>query len=270
MTHDPYKTLKLQHPVRIRLLEVARVTELGPSMRRITLRGDLADFVSASFDDHVKLVLPETPGAKPSLPTLTATGLVFDDTRPRPAMRDYTPRRYDAQGGELDIDFVMHHDGPATDWARHAQPGHLLGTAGPRGSLVIPDIFDWHLLIGDETAIPAIARRLEELPAGSRAIVRIRITREDGKLPLQANGPLDIQWLVGEPGDAASGAGVLESAVRQLTLPDGEGHAWAAGEYSEIKALRRHLVELHGMDKSRVRAASYWRRASPATHERFE
>ncbi len=185
-------------------------------------------------------------------------------------MRDYTPRRYDAGRGELALDFVMHHDGPATDWARHARPGHFLGIGGPRGSLVTPVGFDWHLLIGDETAVPAIARRLEELPASSRAIVRIRISRDDGRIPLQAACPLDLEWLVGEPGEADSGAGVLEAATRALSLPTGEGYAWAAGEYSKIKAVRRHLVDVHGLDKGRIRAASYWRRARPATHEQFE
>lgn len=270
MNTDPYKTRRLQHPIRIRLLEVARVAELGPSMRRITLRGDLGDFVSSSFDDHVKLLLPEASGTRPALPTLGENGLVFDDTLPRPQMRDYTPRRYDTRRGELDIDFVTHHEGPATDWARQARPGHFLGTGGPRGSLVIPDVFDWHLLIGDETAIPAIARRLEELPASTRAIVRIRTTRTEDQLPLQANCRLDLEWLVGGPGDQDSGQGVLEEAVRNLKLPEGEGFAWAAGEYSEIRTVRRHLAELHGLDKSRIRAASYWRRSRPATHERFE
>ena len=88
--------------------------------------------------------------------------------------RDYTPRRYDAGRNELVIDFALHDAGPATDWAAQAEPGQQLAVGGPRGSFVVPDDFDWYLFIGDETALPAIGRRLEELRAGARAIVRRR------------------------------------------------------------------------------------------------
>src|SRR5690554_1079168 len=166
MTTDKYTLQKVRHPIRTRRLEVRRVAELSPSMRRITLAGDdLAGFLSASFDDHVKLIVPEAAGEEPDVPAIGPEGMIFAEGRRKPAMRDDTPRRYDPASNELDIDFVLGHEGPATDWASQAKPGHPLGIAGPRGSFVVPMTFDWHLLIGDETAIPAIARRLEELPA---------------------------------------------------------------------------------------------------------
>ena len=74
-------------------------------------------------------------------------------------MREYTPRRIDLVANELDIDFVLHGDGPASTWAAQAAPGQTLDIAGPRASMVVPDLFDSYLLIGDETAIPAIGRR---------------------------------------------------------------------------------------------------------------
>ena len=272
MTMDTYKVQKLQHPIRARRLEVRRVLDLGPSMRRITLAGDaLEGFVSASFDDHVKLIVPEAAGREPNVPTFGPDGLVFEEGTAKPAMRDYTPRRYDPETNELDIDFVLGHAGPATEWATHARPGHPLGIAGPRGSQVVPTAFDWHVLVGDETAIPAIARRLEELPASAQAIVVIRTLAEDGRIELHGDCPRDVRWVVGEPGDVGTGEGVLLSAVRELALPgEGEGYVWAAGEYSEIRAVRRHVAEVLGVDKSRIRAASYWRRAATNAHERFE
>lgn len=270
MTTDSFKPQKVQHPIRIRLLEVKRTTDLSPSMRRITLTGeDLAGFLSASFDDHVKLMVPETVDEKPNIPTVGAAGLVFAEDKPRPDMRDYTPRRYDPASNELDIDFVLGHPGPATRWASQAEPGHFLGIAGPRGSIVIPTIFDWHLLVGDETAIPAIARRLEELPGTTKAIVVIKTQEESARIALHSQCDLELHWVVQSEGHGA-GTDMLESTLHGMTLPDGEGYVWAAGEYSDIKAVRRYLVEERGIDKSRIRAASYWRKSTANSHENFD
>lgn len=136
-----------QEPKR-RRLTVARVIELTPNMRRIVLRSpELADFVSRSPDDHIKLFF-----ADPA----SVNGV---------AMRDYTPRRFDAARQELTIDFALHEAGPATRWALGAAPGQSLEIGGPRGSVVVADDFDHYLLIGDETALPSIGRRLEGLRA---------------------------------------------------------------------------------------------------------
>src|SRR5690606_18646134 len=106
----------------------------------------------------------------PPRPTMGDKGPIFPDNQ-RPIMRDFTPRRYDAARGVLEIDFALHESGPATDWAKQASPGQKLVIGGPRGSFILPLDFDWYLLIGDETALPAIARRLAELPKGSRVVV---------------------------------------------------------------------------------------------------
>lgn len=274
MTRPDLTVQKLRHPITPRLLQVGRITELTPSMRRITLVGEaLEGFHSASFDDHVKLFLPAESGAKPAMPTLGDKGLQFPEGVQRPVARDYTPRRYDPASKELDIDFVLHHGGPATDWASQAVVGDYLGIGGPRGSFVIPTGFDWHLFVGDETAIPAIGRRLEELPSDKRALFVIKTRDEASRLEFQATCQLEQHWLIDESAVTA-GAGeamdVLERAVRALALPQGEGYVWAAGEYSAIQAVREHLISERGVDKARIRAASYWRRQAPATHVNFE
>lgn len=270
MTTDFFKVQKVQHPIIPRLLTVKQITELSPAMRRITFTGDnLAGFLSASFDDHVKLMMPEAQAEKPNIPVVGPKGLEFDESKPKPVMRDYTPRRYDPVSNELDIDFVLHHEGPATEWATHAEVGHFLGIAGPRGSFVIPMFFDWHLLIGDETAMPAIGRRLEELPKEAKAIVLIKTMTEDAKIKLSGQCQFEVQWVTGAD-SAGTGTGILEAAVRNITLPEGEGYVWAAGEYNDIKAVRQCLVNEKGIDKSRIRAASYWRKAVANTHENFD
>lgn len=138
---------RLRHELRWRNLTLAATERLTPSMIRLTFTGaDLQGFVSAGADDHIKITVPGADGT---------------ETR-----RDYTPRRYDAARGELVLDVVDHVGGPAADWARAARVGDGLTIGGPRGSAVIGgDIAQW-LLIGDETALPAIGRRIEELPAG--------------------------------------------------------------------------------------------------------
>jgi NADPH-dependent ferric siderophore reductase len=270
MTTDPLQVQKVRHPIKMRRLTVKRVADLNSSMRRITLTGDdLAGFLSASFDDHLKLLVPEPAGVEFSMPTVGPTGLVFEEGRPRPVMRDYTPRRYDAGSNELDIDFVLGHEGPATDWASQAAPGHTVGIAGPRGSFVIPAGFAWHLLIGDETALPAIGRRLEELPETVKAIVVVKTATDDARIALSSRCALEVQWVGGSAG-AGSGAAALEHTVEALVLPEGDGYAWAAGEYSEIKAVRGLLTDRLGIDRGRIRAASYWRKSAAATHEHFD
>ena len=272
MTEITLDTQKRQHPIKMRLLQVKRITSLSPSIRRITLSGDdLNGFLSASFEDHIKLFLPDSPGEKPHMPVLGEKGMEFAPNRPKPLTRDYTPRRYNSDTNELDIDFVLNHEGPATRWASQAEEGHYLGVAGPRGSFVIPAGFDWHLLMGDETAIPAIARRLEELPAACKAMVIIKIASEDSKIPLQGQCDFEIRW-VQQDSDFANKneAELLAACLGDIVLPAGEGYVWAAGEYSDIKALREYMIDQFKIDKKRIRASSYWRKSQVATHTNFE
>jgi NADPH-dependent ferric siderophore reductase len=127
---------RVRHDLKFRTLSVVSVEALTPTMKRIVLGGDgLTGFVSAGFDDHVK-IFPVRDGETPTLPTLGPDGPVFPE--PRPVARDYTPRAYDAATNRLTIDFVTGHGGPATEWAETATPGSILGVGGPRGSFVVP------------------------------------------------------------------------------------------------------------------------------------
>jgi len=234
---------RVRHELKRRDLQVVRVESPSPNFRSVTFAGEsLADFVSASFDDHVKLML-DADGAEP-------------------VRRDYTPRRYDSATGELTIEFSLHGDGPAAAWAARATPGDRAVIGGPRGSFIIHVDHDWHLLVGDETALPAIARRLEELPARARAIVIMQVADEADRRTLQSAANLSVQWV--------SDATALIDAVRTLDLPAGEGYAWCAGEAGAMAALRRVLVEEKGHDRDAIRAAAYWKRGAVAHHENLE
>ena len=164
------------HPFAFRLLQVRRTTWLTPHMVRVTLEGDtLQGFRSDAADDGARLFFPPDPTDDSWVPRVEGTSVVFSDEHPKPPNHEYTPRRYDPVAGELDIDFVVHGEGSASNWAANAVPGHYLGISGPRRSRVITGKVDWYLLAGDETGLPSIARRLEELPAGTPAIAVLEV-----------------------------------------------------------------------------------------------
>ncbi|WP_244158239.1 siderophore-interacting protein [Phytopseudomonas flavescens] len=237
------------HPIVRRCLTVARVAQVTPRMRRVTFTGEaLQGFVSEGADDHIRLLFARDEDEQRRLDDFLA-----GRDGERPLTRDYTPRRHDPQAGELDVDFVLHGDGPASSWASQAQPGQHLYIAGPRSSLVVPDIFDAYLLIGDETALPAIGRWLETLATGRLATVLVEIENEAEKQPLPSLADVDLHWLI-------RGERSLVDAARQLHKPGGELYAWVACEANHSRKVRRVLIDVHGIDEERIKAAGYWRR----------
>lgn len=241
---------RVTHEVKRRRLDVLRVVDITPRMRRITLGGpELAGFVSLGSDDHIKLMFAQNAAEQAALqsPTFSIKG-----DGPQPAMRDYTPRRFDLSLGELDIDFVLHGDGPASTWAEQAQVGQHLYIGGPRGSMIVPDIFDSYLLIGDETALPAIARRLEELPAGRRVLAVIEIADAAEQQALQSAAEVEMIWVLRGQVD-------LLDTVRTLTLPSGALYTFVAMETKLSRQVRRVLLDTHKVDEAFLKSVGYWR-----------
>ena len=242
---------RVRHELRRRLLTVQTAERLTPRMVRVTLAGeDLTGFVSAGHDDHIKLFFPPNgqDGAEP------------------PLMRDYTPRRYDAAAGTLTVDFALHEAGPATQWAAQAVPGQTLQIGGPRGSFVVTDDFDWVLLVGDETALPAIGRRLEELRPGVQALVVAAVAGPEEEQTFESLARIETHW-VHRPLERATDPAPLLQGVASLSFPKGDGYAWVAGESLTAKAIRQHLVAERGLPNAWVRAAGYWRSGSPSIHD---
>lgn len=249
MTSTAKTIERVMHPIARRCLTVARVADITPRMRRVTFTGEsLEGFVSAAADDHIKLFFARNEDEQRRLDDFLA-----GRNGERPLTRDYTPSRYDPQTGELDVDFVLHGDGPAATWASQAQEGQQLYISGPRSSLVVADIFDVYLLIGDETALPAIGRWLESLPPGRTATVLVEIENEAEKQHLPSAADVELRWLV-------RGELSLIDAARALRTPEGEVYAWVACEANQSRKVRRLLIDEHGIDEERIKAAGYWRR----------
>ena len=254
---------RVRHPLKVRRIQVQTVERVSPHFVRVRFAGEeLADFVSASFDDHIKLMLPPQPGVPLVLPVAGPDGPALPPGAERPVMRDYTPRAFDPDARTLDIEFLLDSEGSATEWAASAKPGDEVGVGGPRGSFVVPTGFDLHLLIGDESAIPAIARRLQELPAGAQVITVVETADPADRREWQTRAKVQAHWL-------QSGAvDTLAQAVSALALPEGaEVFAWAAGEAASMVAVRQSLLDGQGLDKSRVRASAYWKGGSAGHHE---
>lgn len=232
---------RVRHELRRRELVVLRTEQPSPQLRRIVFGGAALDgFTSLSFDDHVKLILPQPGGAEP-------------------VMRDYTPCHFDATAGELTIEFVLHGEGPAGRWAAAARPGDTATIGGPRGSFVLPHELDWLLLVGDAAALPAIRRRLAEAPAGARVELIALQPDPAERRPMPSAAALQLHWVADEAACLA--------ALRAWRAGPGSGFAWAAGEARLMAAVRRVLVDEQGLDGHAVRAAAYWKRGQPAHHE---
>ena len=250
---------RVRHELRFRRTTVAQVEDIAPKMKRITLKSDeLRGFTSLGFDDHVKLFFPGADGRL----NLSPPGTEGAAER---IMRDFTPRRFNAESGELVIDFFIHEDGPATTWAVNATKGSVLGVGGPRGSSVISvEGIDSHLLIGDETALPAIGRRLEELPENTNALVVAEV--EKGfELPWSSRAKFEVIWVPRPSGDGAPGESLI-SALWAVPLITERCFAWAATETQTVRAIRRYLTEERGFDKRWVKAAGYWQRGAVGEH----
>ena len=266
MNTEPLSNLhveRVRHPLAIRRLQVQRIDRISPHFLRLRLHGpELAGFVSASFDDHLKLMLPARPGVELVLPESGPDGPVLPPGAERPVMRDYTPRHFDSAAQTLDIECLMHQTGPATEWAARVRPGDPVGIGGPRGSFVVPLAFGCHVLIGDESAMPAIARRLEALPGGTRAIVIVETRDPADRRAWATRADLQAEWV------QAGSVDGLAKAVVAMALPAGvDTFAWAAGEAATMVVVRQALIDTHGLHKSRVRASAYWKRGSAGHHE---
>lgn len=232
---------------------VLRVARLTPRMTRVTVGGeDLADFVGAGTDQNVMLYFYPDDVELPEPLTLESARGMWSQVRP--LTRTYTVSRHDAAAHEIDFDFVLHDDaGPASDWAKRAVPGDRLIFVGPSPAYQ-PDLTaDWHLLAGDETALPAITAILRVLPPGTPTHVFLEVDDAAEEQPLASDA--NVTWVHRD-----GAADLLARAVAAADLPAGRVDAWLAGERASMVALRAHLLEDRGYERSRVRPTTYWRR----------
>lgn len=225
-------------------------------MRRFVLTGaDLEaefPFRRLAAADHIKLCVPDPATGEIAFPQRD------DPTAPPAIMRDYTPRRFDAEARELTLDFVVHAHGPAGQWAATAGVGSEIGVLGPRGNQVYPDDCPEYLLVADETALPATERFLEELPGS--AVIRVVVIAGPQTRWRELGGgrAAEIHWLPPVDLAAPEAATAVVAAVAGLPV-EPETFTWGAGEAGIMQAVRRHLREERGADADHVVVKGYWR-----------
>ncbi|MFC7931580.1 SIP domain-containing protein [Streptomyces cinereoruber] len=258
-------------PIVLRELTVLRAENLTPGMRRLTLGGPQLDaFVkdglelpalrTEGFDDHVKFFFADETG-RLVLPRQQVSSLDWSDGRP--VAKDYTPVSHDPEKGEIVFDFVRHDGGVASTWAENAAPGDSAWIAGPKMSHSHPEGADWILVVGDETALPAIGRWLAEMPEGTKARVFIEVGEDSHRQELPTKADAEIVWL-SRNGAPAGTTDLLEQAVRAADWLPGTVFAWVAGEAVTLKGIRRHLATERGVPREQTHITGYWRRTAPA------
>lgn len=221
---------------------------------------ELDGFTIEAPASSVRLLLP--PPDSDELVMVTWTGNQFElPDGSRPPIRTFTPRRFDAERNELTLDIVLHDHGAATDWVRRAAPGDEVAISGPgRSDELAPDA-DSHLLVGDESAIPAIAQLLEWIPEDRTVVAHIEIRSADARLELPEHAGATVSWhelpAGAEPGDA------LADTV--MGVSDLSDDIWVAGEAAAVQRLRKHLFDERGRDRSSVTARGYWKKGRSAT-----
>jgi NADPH-dependent ferric siderophore reductase len=259
-TGQKQRVQRVMHQLQPRIVEVVSVIDIAPNYRRITFGGaDLAGFTSVAPADHIKFLVSLDPERAPMPPVRGEKGMMTPEDAPPQTMRDFTPRRFDAERNELEIDFVLHESGVVSDWARAAQPGKKAGILGPRGSKVV-DVtsFDWLLMIGDETMLPSIARQVEELPAGTKLVAFIEVEGPEAEQEIQTAGDVELHWV--HRNGATPGDMPLLDAVKAATFPEGEFFTWAGGEAGQLKLIRRHLLDERGAPKEFCGITGHWKR----------
>ncbi|OPF76012.1 siderophore-interacting protein [Streptomyces antioxidans] len=231
------------------------VQRLTPRMARITFGSeDLTGFLSNGTDQHVAMYFYEPGVTLPRPFTTEAAKELLPRARPR--LRRYTIRAHRPEMGQVDMDFVLHGgDQLASGWAEKAAPGDEAIWFGPSPAYPLAEGSRWTVLIGDETALPAIAVILEQLPAGHpvRALIEVADAGED--LPLCTGADARISWL--HRGQLPHGQLLLEHAAR-LGTPRGPGRVWGAAERSVVRELRRHFVRDRGLDRADTHLTAYW------------
>jgi NADPH-dependent ferric siderophore reductase len=221
-------------------LSVVEVAHITPRTRRLRLTGaDLAEFSYVAGQDL--MVLVDTSGG-------------------RIIRRRYTIRCFDAAARLLDLHAIVHTDGPGARWALGLRPGSTVEAIGPRGKITLATGAAWHLFVGDDVAVPAMAAMVEALPAGARAVVLAEVADAAEELPVAAPAGVDLRWTwLHRDGRAPDDPSALLALLAATSWPGEAGHAYVAGEAAAVAALRAALLE-RGFTPESVDAKAYWGR----------
>lgn len=250
------ETRRRREPPPFRRVRVARIEARTPRLRRITLTGDELDGFEVGSPAASIRLLPPTQGGELVLPTWNGNEFLFDDGS-RPPIRTLTPLRFAPDTRALDVEVVLHGEGPLSSWAASAAPGDAAAVSGTgRGYEVDPNGRAF-VLAGDESALPAITTVIPALPDAATVTVLVEIDHADARVALPGHPALHERWVERSSGRAPGDA--LVEAVTALDV-DRDTYVWAAGEAAAMQRIRRHLFETVGLPRHRAVVRGYWKR----------
>tara|TARA_Y100000766_G_C18863533_1_gene584496 strand:- start:311 stop:1099 length:789 start_codon:yes stop_codon:yes gene_type:complete len=232
--------------VTIRKLNVVKASELGKSMKRITLQGDdLADFPENQESGYVKIRFPKNLDNEP-----TNSNKDYD-------LRSYTIRAFDLEKRELVLDFLLHGDsGPASKWASSVQIGDSIEIAGP-GPAILAAPADWYLFVGDMTALPAIAVNLEKLSPESKGMALLEINSLEDKQDLRKPEGVEVRWIINT--DPLTGCEDLIESLNNVEITGENPYVWVAGEFELLRFARKILKHDKALPKESLYLSCYWK-----------
>lgn len=249
-----------REPPPFRRVTVQRVEDLTPKMRRVVIGGPELD--GLEIDEpaaSVRLLLPPPGEETIVMPTWTGNQFELPDGERAP-IRTFTPRHLDTGRLELTLDIVLHEHGAASDWARSVAVDDETAVSGPGRGYDIDTDAGAYLLVGDESAIPAISQLLEAMPGEMPVQVHVELADPAARPDLPPHPNAAVTWH-DQTGDDPGAA--LVAAVEALDeVPE---VVWAAGEAASVQRLRKHLFDVRGMSRSEVTARGYWKRGRSAT-----
>lgn len=231
--------------------------QITPGMIRLTFCG-LSGFHSTGIgDEYLRLFFPNPQTGKLHLPHIAEDGRwTYPDGQDAVRYSTYTVRHHRPELGELDIDFVVHEGGLASDWAQRAEPGDRITINNPRGLYAPPADIAWQLLVADATGLPAVSRLLEQTPSHVQSRVFVEVARAEDELELPRHPAATVTWLHGSGNGVA--ASRLEQVVRAVPLPQTPGYVWVAGEQKVVRSIRRFVRQELRLPPERYELVGYW------------
>lgn len=229
-------------------LQVQSTVRLTPNLQRLVLTGeDLAGFPAAPAGSYIKLLFNQFGEPHTSVPQEGQKTL----------MRTYTVRAFNKESRTLTVDFMLHGEGveagPASHWAQTTKVGDTITIAGPGTSKGLADEYDWVMLLGDMTALPAISAQLESLPAEAKGYAIINVVSDADQQALKVPDGIQVIWLT------ESNSSGLAKSLHDIEWLEGTPAVWAACEFSSMRAIRSTLDVEFNVARSQVYVTSYWR-----------
>ena len=233
------------------------VSPVSARLISVLVTGDELDgFAAAAPTSHLKVFLPAEGEDAPNLPAPGPDGTPVAPDGPAPVVRTYTPRRYDPATRTLEIQFLLHGAGPASEWAQRAKPGDELAVAGPGGRFSLEPAADHWWLAADESAIPAVGTLLEALPETTAADVHLEVDGPEDEVEFTGPAKTTISWHHRRSPEAFGAE--LADAARGATIPDG-ARVWVACEAAAMRDIRRYLITDRQLPPSSLVTRGYWR-----------